>query len=132
VAKLVLILVSFFRSFFFRLFSVWWRWWRFAPYDRYFFIRPNAYPAKILEKGCPTWPDNRGCTVLLSYGYCWLALLGSSQSSSSVTKAEYVCYVKIDHTMAHQIYATVFPSFKRFSDLRDYLQSDNEKVSAIP
>jgi len=34
--------------------------------------------------------------------------------------------------MAHQIYATVFPSFKRFSDLRDYLQSDNEKVSAIP
>jgi len=28
-----------------------------------FLIRPNAYPAKILEKGCPTWPDNRGCTV---------------------------------------------------------------------
>jgi len=31
-----------------------------APYDRYF-----SYPAKILEKGCPTWPDNRGCTVLI-------------------------------------------------------------------
>jgi len=31
---------------------------RWAPYDRYF-----SYPAKILEKGCPTWPDNRGCTV---------------------------------------------------------------------
>jgi len=29
-----------------------------APDDRYF-----SYPAKILEKGCPTWPDNRGCTV---------------------------------------------------------------------
>jgi len=29
-----------------------------APYDRYF-----SYSAKILEKGCPTWPDNRGCTV---------------------------------------------------------------------
>jgi len=29
-----------------------------------FLIRPNAYPAKILEKGCPTWPDNRGCTVI--------------------------------------------------------------------
>jgi len=29
-----------------------------APYDRYF-----SYPAKILEKGFPTWPDNRGCTV---------------------------------------------------------------------
>ena len=28
-----------------------------------FLIRPNAYPAKILENGCPTWPDNRGCTV---------------------------------------------------------------------
>jgi len=28
-----------------------------------FVIRPNAYPAKILEKCCPTWPDNRGCTV---------------------------------------------------------------------
>jgi len=25
-------------------------------------------------------------------------------------------YVKIDHTIAHQIYATVFPSFKKFSD----------------
>jgi len=33
---------------------------RWASYDRYF-----SYPAKILEKGCPTWPDNRGCTVLL-------------------------------------------------------------------
>jgi len=40
--------------------------------------------------------------------------------------------VKIDHTIAHQIYATVFPSFKTFSDWRDYLQSDNEKVSTIP
>jgi len=29
-----------------------------------FLIRPNAYPAKILEKGCPTCPHNRGCTVL--------------------------------------------------------------------
>jgi len=29
-----------------------------------FLIRSNAYPAKILEKGCPTWPDNRGCTVI--------------------------------------------------------------------
>ena len=28
-----------------------------------FLIRPNAYPAKILEKGCSIWPDNRGCTV---------------------------------------------------------------------
>jgi len=25
-------------------------------------------------------------------------------------------YVKIDHTIAHQMYATVFPSFKAFSD----------------
>jgi len=25
-------------------------------------------------------------------------------------------YVKIDHTIAHQIYATVFRSFKTFSD----------------
>jgi len=33
-----------------------------------FLIRPNAYPAKILEKGCPTWPDNRGCTVLAYLG----------------------------------------------------------------
>ena len=31
---------------------------RWAPYDRYV-----SYPAKILEKGCLTWPDNRGCTV---------------------------------------------------------------------
>jgi len=31
---------------------------RWAPYVRYF-----SYPAKILEKGCPTWPDNRGCTA---------------------------------------------------------------------
>jgi len=31
-------------------------WW--VPYDRYF-----SYPAKILEKGCPTWLDNQGCTV---------------------------------------------------------------------
>jgi len=41
-------------------------------------------------------------------------------------------YVKIDHTVAHQIDATVFPSFKTFSDCRDYLRFDNEKVSAIP
>jgi len=41
-------------------------------------------------------------------------------------------YVKIDHTVAHQIYATVIPSLKTFSDWRDYLQFDNEKVSAIP
>ena len=41
-------------------------------------------------------------------------------------------YVKIDHTIAHQMYATVFPSFKAFSDWRDYLQSDNDKVSAVP
>ena len=32
---------------------------RWAPYDRYF-----SYPAKIFEKGCPTWPDNRGCTAV--------------------------------------------------------------------
>jgi len=25
-------------------------------------------------------------------------------------------YVKIDHTIAHQIYVTVFPGFKTFSD----------------
>ena len=41
-------------------------------------------------------------------------------------------YVQIDHAIAHQIYATVFPGFKTFSDWRDYLQFDNEKVSAIP
>jgi len=41
-------------------------------------------------------------------------------------------YVKIDHTIAPQIYTTVFPSFKTFSDWRDYLQFDNEKVRAIP
>ena len=28
-----------------------------------FLIQPNAYPVKILEKGCPTWPGNRGCTA---------------------------------------------------------------------
>jgi len=56
--------------------------------------------------------------------------LGCSQSSSSVTQAEYVCIN--DPTIAHQIYVTVFPSFKTFSDKRDYLQFDNEKVSAIP
>ena len=37
-----------------------------------FLIRPSAYPAKILEKGCPTWPDNRGCTVLLLSSRCSL------------------------------------------------------------
>jgi len=31
-----------------------------------FLIRPDAYPAKILEKGCPIWRDNRGCTVTTS------------------------------------------------------------------
>ena len=41
-------------------------------------------------------------------------------------------YVKIDHTIAHQIYATVFPSFKTFSNWHNYLQSDNEKIKAIP
>ena len=41
-------------------------------------------------------------------------------------------YVKIDHSIAHQIYATVSPSFITFSDWRDYLQFGNEKVSAIP
>jgi len=37
-------------------------------------------------------------------------------------------YVKIDHIIAHQVYAAVFPSFKTFSDWRDYLQFDNERV----
>ena len=30
-----------------------------------FLIRPNAYPVKVLEKGCPTLPDNRGSTVFV-------------------------------------------------------------------
>jgi len=34
---------------------------RWAPYDSYF-----SYPAKILEKGFPTWPDNRGSTESIS------------------------------------------------------------------
>jgi len=58
VAKVFLILVSFFRSFFLGSFKCGVGGRRWAPYDRYF-----SYLAKILEKGCPTWPDNRGCTV---------------------------------------------------------------------
>jgi len=39
-----------------------------------FLIRPNAHPAKILEKACPTWPDNRGCTVIANIKICLRAL----------------------------------------------------------
>jgi len=43
-----------------------------------FLFWPNSYLAKILEKGCPTWPDNRGCTVYGKVGAfaCYWKLLG--------------------------------------------------------
>jgi len=66
-----------------------------------FLIQPNAYPAKILEKGCPTWPDNRECTavqidcnVLLTAGIPFGAASGFCFSSHCSNASSISLYFK--------------------------------------
>ena len=60
-------------------------------------IKILSYLAKILEKGCQTWPDNRGCTVYASE-YSQNSCQEVFKSFKILLAEPYLLYVSIERT----------------------------------